>query len=76
MNKKITVIRGNRLVGTIYAKPKRASSRTWRSATSTHGELPEMGKMADVRDKQILMASITGDVDFNLAGVHRDEIKN
>lgn len=75
MEKKITVIGGSGFIGTnlcLQLALKRNAFEIIDLKKSR--QFPEKCKIADVRDKQSLRETITGDIVVNLAAVHRDDV--
>lgn len=77
MAKKITVIGGSGFVGTNLCRALALKQQDFEILDlKVSSEFPEKCKIADVRDRQSLRASITGDVVINLAAVHRDDVRD
>src|SRR6056300_1191094 len=77
MAKKITVIGGSGFVGTNLCRQLSLKQQDFEIVDlKMSNQFPEKCKIADVRDVESLLASITGDVVVNLAAVHRDDVRD
>jgi len=76
-NQKITVIGGSGFVGTHLCRKLWLSHQDFEILDlKISNEFPEKSKLADVRDVDSLLKTITGDVIVNLAAIHRDDVRD
>ena len=77
MIKKITVVGGSGFVGTNLCREFAAKQQDFEIIDiKLSNQFPEKCKIADVRDRESLRATITGDVLIHLAAVHRDNVRD
>ena len=77
MAKKITVIGGSGFVGTNLCRQLSLKQQDFEIIDiKMSNQFPEMCKIADVRDVEKLLSTITCDLVVNLAAVHRDDVRD
>jgi len=77
MKKKITVIGGSGFIGTNLCRQLALKQTDFEIIDLKKSrQFPDNCKIADVRDKQSLRETITGDIVINLAAVHLDDVRD
>ena len=76
-NEKISVIGGAGFVGTNLCKELEKSQKQFEIIDlKVSKSFPGKSKVADVRDLETLMRTVTGNIVVNLAAVHRDDVRD